>query len=707
MGDGLRFAAVLSAFALLLLLGSSSSVGAQTDSAFSVVVPAEEPADVPLKDQNGNRVGQLNVVIRNDSDYDKSLVVEFVSSTGGTVSSLLSEPTYSTDQVTLFTEGSTKPEVTPFSALPLSLKFGIAKGSKLASIDGVLVVRGDGSEPVRPATLRVELNTAEAPFSWADVSFQPDKANLVVSRWLPLGIRRDWYRGGETSLWFNSTKDALAKQIKDKPPSDRLSSETGGILKLSLSDAVKQGATTKATIKATDIMVAGSYDGDLTLDPDAESPEAIPVTVRVQDFFIWPLATLLLGVIAGYLLSKGYDRHRARELLRSALAGAREDYNAAKSQIPDRCQYTLGEAFEPVTKRLFSSDPRSWWHRLGIPQLQAKISDCGQPTAEAERLYCDIGKARSQEELDEVSKKVTDLVQRVATWSAVCVAAQELLDALEQLEKLDGLEEPDKLALYKADKELLPDSATPITNAAEASSLLTQLADQTGSTNAFVQDIWPLRARIRSLFGALERRADTMDGEDRDKLYESAPSALDETFVYRAQSPEDMEKTIRNLVNAQRALLALGGKYPEVGIRVRPDVLDEQLLRVTIDSETYRVLDPNSARSWVGVRAAFIHAPDHFLRDTGTEDRSSEDIVASLRKHDLIVSIVTAFLAAATFLLTIYPDQGFGSPGQYVAAFIAGTTGQVVIDSTIAPWFRSYKAPTGEASAATEASDAA
>jgi hypothetical protein len=689
VGDGLWVTAIVYAFALLSLLGTSDSVAAQPDPAFSFATPAEEPVVVPLEGQNGKRVGQLNAVLQNDSSYDKSLVVEFVSSTDGSVSSLVSEPEYSADQVTLFTEGPTKPKVTPFGTVPLSLKFGIAKETELTSIDGVLVVKSDGSESVRPAILRVTLNIAEASFSWSDVSFQPDKANLVVSRWFPFGIYGDRYQGGQASIWFNSTEDSLTDQIKDEPPRDRLSSETGGTLKLSLSDADKQGATTEATIKATDITATGNYEGDLTLDPDAESPQAIPVTVRVQDLWMWPLAVLLLGVAAGYGLSKWYDRYRARELLRSALAGARDDYNAARGQIPAGCQYTLGEAFP--------SDPPSWGHKLGIPQLQARISNCDQLNVEAERLYCEIGKARSQEELDEVSKKVTDLVQRVAAWPDVCNAAQELLDALDKLEELDGLADPEDLALYRADKELLPNNPTPITNASNASSLLTRLADQTGATKAFIQEVWPLRARVRSLFEALEPYADDMDNEDRNKLHSNAPSSLDATFVYRAESPEGVEETVGILVDAQRDLLELGSEYRDAPIRIRRDVLDEQRLRVTVDGKHFRVLDPNSARPWVGVRAAFIDVPDRLYRAAGAEDRSSEQIIASLRKHDLFVSVVTALLAAAAYLLTIYPDQGFGSPGQYVAAFISGATGQVVIDSTIAPWFRSYKAPTGEA----------
>lgn len=685
----------------MLLTLLEPSIAAQTEPALSFAAPAEEPAAVQFKAQDGNRVGQLDVVLRNDSDYDKSLVVEFISTTNGAVYTLVAKPEkFAASEITLFTDGSAQPKATSFGALTLPLKFGIDEDTKLTSVDGVLVVRSDGSEPVRPATLRVELNITEAPFSWSGVSFQPDKANLLVSRWLPLGICRDWYRGGEASIWFNSAEDALTKQIKDRPPSDRLSSETGGTLKLSLSDTEQQGATTKATIKATDIMATGSYEGDLTLDPEAESPKAIPVTVRVQDLWVWPLAALLLGVAAGYFLSKVYDRHRARELLRAALAGAREDYNAAKAQKPAGCQYTLGDTFETVTKPLFSRDPQSWLHKLGIPQLQARISNCTELTAEAERLYCEVSKARTQEELDEVSKEVTDLVQRVATWPAVCAAAQELLNALKQLEKLDGLEEPNKLALYRADKELLPDNPTTILSAAEASTILTQLVDQTGATKAFVQDLWPLRNKIQTLFNPLRRREDTMNDEDQDKLHQSAPSALDE-IIYRVKSPEDVDETILNLVGAQKALLELSSKYPEVGIRVRRSVLDERFNLVTIDGETYRVIDPNSAGSRVGVRAAFIDDLDRLYLVAGTEDRSSEEIVASLRRRDWFVSVVTALLAAVAFLLTIYPDQGFGSPGQYIAAFIAGATGQVVIDSTIAPWFRSYKAPTGETSAST------
>jgi hypothetical protein len=69
----------------------------------------------------------------------------------------------------------------------------------------------------------------------------------------------------------------------------------------------------------------------------------------------------------------------------------------------------------------------------------------------------------------------------------------------------------------------------------------------------------------------------------------------------------------------------------------------------------------------------------------------SEEIVSMVRVHDKWDFVVTAGLTMLAFLVTLYVSTTFGSIWQYFAAFLAGATGQLVINWALLPWYRSYK----------------
>ena len=68
-----------------------------------------------------------------------------------------------------------------------------------------------------------------------------------------------------------------------------------------------------------------------------------------------------------------------------------------------------------------------------------------------------------------------------------------------------------------------------------------------------------------------------------------------------------------------------------------------------------------------------------------------EEIVAMVRNRDRWDFFIAFLLTTLAFLVTIYVGKDFGSAWQYLGAFLAGATGQLVVTWALLPWYRSYR----------------
>ena len=149
---------------------------------------------------------------------------------------------------------------------------------------------------------------------------------------------------------------------------------------------------------------AGKYEGTLSVDPDDPKAAAITLTANVQDFFIWPLAAVLIGEGLAFGVAYWRDRRRAREILEAGLTKAKQEFDDA---------LLTGE----LTER-----ERSWFDGVLEPP----------GTSRAAVTLAQIRKAPSKEDLNSQAK---DSGEVVAIWESLSKLRNAVASLKEQLDK--------------------------------------------------------------------------------------------------------------------------------------------------------------------------------------------------------------------------------------------------------------------------------
>lgn len=168
---------------------------------------------------------------------------------------------------------------------------------------------------------------------------------------------------------------------------------------------------------------------------------------------------------------------------------------------------------------------------------------------------------------------------------------------------------------------------------------------------------------------------------DRAQLNDNDPEVLYKVYLEPAVSLDDLTKpdVIARLRESVYVTMALNRAYPpptddssEVAVAMQEveDALKEA-------KGPLAPMQPSDITQGLA-RALLAYVP-------------SEEIVSMVRVHDKWDFVVTAGLTMLAFLVTLYVSTTFGSIWQYFAAFLAGATGQLVINWALLPWYRSYK----------------
>ena len=109
-----------------------------------------------------------------------------------------------------------------------------------------------------------------------------------------------------------------------------LASDTGGRLEVSLRDfAIDHSGAVTGVVRLGELDRAGKYEGTLSVDPDDPKAAAITLTANVQDFFIWPLAAVLIGEGLAFGVAYRRDQRGAREILEAELKKAKQEFDDA------------------------------------------------------------------------------------------------------------------------------------------------------------------------------------------------------------------------------------------------------------------------------------------------------------------------------------------------------------------------------------------
>jgi hypothetical protein len=508
------------------------------------------------------------------------------------------------------------------------------------SFSAVLIAE-DAPGNVGPATLVLKGSPVPGK-PLAAAKAQPASVSITRTRSVPAGIGRDigcwiWPPDAQTQATVHATGiGKLPADLGTQPPVEAyIGSDTGGRL------FVRLAPPTKTPVD--DLVVslgcaerAGTYTGDISLDPGNDEAATVSLTVKVQDFVLWPILAVLTGSVLAYLLKWRGDRKRPKDILQLALSNAREDYRV-------KAKENKKEKKEPDDRTILDDV-------FGGAAWPNDSSVSGE-------LYVEIGKARTKEHLDALAVTVVDIVKLADSYDGI-VAARAALRA-----QLSGpiSEKEDAAKLRAAGRALL--AQTQLTSSAAAEAHRAAISKQMTATVT-----WLRANRLAGVAAALFRRLPSDLPEwiaDEAKL--ANPAGICAGYLRQAESLDDLERpdVIGKLQESIRilalALTVSGGVDGDENRRLQRLV---------------------AAGTGEGIEGAPIVPP------LAVPDRR----LASIRRLDRLEFVVVALIAVGLFLGTAYVDKAFGTAWNYLAAFLTGAAGTVTINFTLLPWYRSYRA---------------
>jgi hypothetical protein len=653
----LRTLLVFAGTTLTLALLSGDSSDAQTAPVLSFVTTGDEPLTVELEEnEDADLLGTVDAVLLNDSDYEGPLTIEFIARESGEVTALGEDSEFPEDRLGFFTTGSAQPTVESFATIPIPLRFGADKAFVQQPVEGVVVARAADGTAVRPATLQVEVMPPEVTSRWAEARFEPASVTIIATRWWPTPLRGMlpwWSFKREGPVWIRDVGSGENITAGETLARTQLSSDTGGSSTLALvtqADLPEQEQQeVEGILEATDISRAGTYSGSLALAPAVESSPKTTVTLKARDFFLWPLLALLGGAALAWWLIKRRDQGRPKKLLLSELKKAFETYREQKKANPN-CTYHMSGVFPKAG---------GWM----------SCEDLSDDRPKAQIAFCEIGTAKTKEDFDKVVVKVRDIQELVALWPQLCQSAKELENVLKDL--------PEDVPIRRETKRILAKEELPADTKAMKDFLELYLR-QIQAVKRWMQGhkLWNSG---KNLYETLRTRE--MLEMDKAQLNDNDPEVLYKVYLEPAVSLDDLTKpdVIARLRESIYVTMALNRAYPPptddsgeaVGaMQEAQDALKEAKAPLA-------PMQPSDITQGLA-RALLAYVP-------------SEEIVSMVRVHDKWDFVVTASLTMLAFLVTLYVSTTFGSIWQYLGAFLAGATGQLLINWALLPWYRSYK----------------
>jgi hypothetical protein len=584
----------------------------------------------------------LSVNVRNDSDYSGPLQVRLrLSDASGSEAIAGAE---GKGDFRIAGEGAPL-EIDAHDARAFRLVLS-GPASLPEGLDGVLVIRparGDGV--VAPAALAVRATLPAASSRFAKARVEPGTVTVVASC-RPAIFRGEC--GGEAKLDVRDVAAGAAIDGKQSLGQTELGASERprrAPLTLRVPDGIEAGATDSvaAVAKVHDVDFSGTYEGTLPLDPQSNTAPSLSVKVLSRDDWWWPLGAIFFGALAGWLLLRYNQELRPKDRLKDRLTSTAADYIAAEKGVSAKGwpqPYTLAATFRE------NSDWR-------CPPRSAEAR-------EAERLYCEIEGADSQETLDGRRETVLDLIDHVAGWKQVCHSAHLTKGAMDALPWEDApiVGATESLLAPTADRPADdPDRPEVPATAAQATAYRHRLDDQTLALREWLA-CWQLHQHALEVRERI-RPAGLSDAE-QERLRDLNPDALAEAYLLPVRSKRDLEEA--------RAL----------------DRFRELVRSLT-------ALERASAPSEPAAAADATAGPPLALALPVPVDTSAL-VAAALREQtrraDVVVFLVTFAVTALAYLATIYPGTTFGSPWDYIGAFAAGVIGQAAVNAALLPWNR-------------------
>jgi hypothetical protein len=643
----LAFVLVVPGWLALGLLGAAPLTAQEPALEFTGSKKAK-PVELSRGARGRQASGTLAVVVRNDTPASGPLELSFESSA---------------DRTTIDTDPA-EPTVAPRRSARVDVTFHVFAGDDgVPKLAGLLTAAFKVEQGVGSASVEVAPTTAPAPaFVNKSVEFTATDYAGPLPRFLDAIGLRDRDESGAISGHAVVSLRHAGSLNDDPAASGRLSGGGNEIDILLRPPRAAANNLWRARVDVDDVSATGEYKGQLPIDPDVPDSSALDATVKVTDFFVWPLAVVLLGAGLGWLLRDYfYNRYLVRRNLRQALQEAAERYDETLLKAPKGIE-TLEE-------------------RLGAPG-DARRFRCGAEELEFAQVYCGIGKAHDNEALEASRKAVEELVEDIDRWISVVAALGLLEEAIKELPPRDELSKgAGRTHNIRTDSDELLVGPLDVASDDAMAEFKKRVDSQTTVITYFVL-AWRARDKLED---ALKKHPGGGNADARRALRECDPRPIyDDAKPEAERTAEETKRLLGRLDHSvrelKRHLSELAPTPPRPRRRARREVAIEQRDGAFTDLvedllETERGPDLDAVR--LGVSKA--SAP------TKREHRvpTAAELAAGTRVREWLVFLALALLAGLAYLTTTVLDKPFGSARDYLGAFVAGVVGKALV-----PWER-------------------
>lgn len=677
MGTARRGTRNLYGFLLTALVAAGFVAPAQAAAGLELLAKPSGPLPVKLGPaRDGTRRGRLAFVVRNASDQQEPLQLRYLRDDGSEPVKLNATHPSDPGIVELTRPLGSDLTLEPHEVEQLVLSFQLGAAEDPSKLDGsVLLERaasiakasappgnqagGTAADPTQDSQGPLVVGVSgqlEAPSATVDQG----SVTLQLTRWLPSWLDVDDPDTGNTTTVLLRGAGAPEVAASARQHDGRVilhnSSGDSAEVQWKLVSGQRGEAAPKIEIQVLGDPPAGEYTGSLPLSSAADEPK-IDVTVKVHDQAVWAFVTVFIGALLWGLIPLLGGLARRRGLLRGALRGVVEAYQAQLHHHPP-ASYSLDEALGPE-----AADPESapWnieeW--MAMPRLRG-----------AAGLFSSIHWARSDVDLDEDGQWVNELTTRVQRWIRIETEAAELQQRARYEPEEIGDKKWSETGVWRDSQRLLLMVRDEPTDNATADVLVQRLKWQ----NAWHESVARIWDEILGLPPGSDRTArgtelqaiasptDPNNSEEKRNADQRRELQLDLLELHRRMGePADQAiaaATATALASAPAPVIMSGPV--ETGATLPLDLIAH------VENATQEEL-PGSGRR-----------------------RSASQFLRAITLRDIGLTLLLAAGATIVYLVPVY-SATWGGTKDYVTALMAGFGAQPVIQWALLPAFTSLR----------------
>jgi hypothetical protein len=584
----------------------------------------------PLPDADGAFTGHLTVLVVNNTEKTERLALRYLQDAG-----LQSNPMANNTTGAARMNGSpTAVKLQPGSPTPIRLVFELPKGKTASWLAGKLLISGTSKlGKTEPGSLVLPVSAEFQPLQ--ELTFNPSSLTIQVTR--------GW--SSSTTPEVEVTGPGAPALLAHQPPlSTRvlLGNGEGHDVEATFGQLKEVEGTVRGTLSLSDHAPPGEYTGNLILGAGSDAP-GLALTVKSHVFVLWFILLVLAGSLVGGLLPKLTSTGRRRTALRLTLGNSIQLYERERAKVQ----------LKALPWDMDARMGRKPWLRLRWNAIPGSDGYAG--------LYAQLRWGRSEDELDELSQKVTAAANDVIFWI-------ELRQPVVRLNKLnEGQPPPPRNGKTWRETQVAQDTDAlldhvrnqPPTNSKERRELEVRCTEQALWHGAVV-DAWTVITAAQT--------SKLVTGEEAAQLAE-----LD--FGPIVNGKPECERAGKE---AAELLAALSG------LAARARAIASELPPLAVESRGPGTPEPSVEET----ARAVVESLDEDTPPDTEDEESTQHALQKILFTDIAMTLLIATGSVVVYVTPLYSST-WGSTTDLLAAAAAGFGTQVVVQWAAVPLVQS------------------